>query len=227
MSPNLKPIKLYMNTTGPNPVKVAIILEELGLPYEPILVKNAKADWYTKINPNGRLPTIIDPNNDGLTLWESGAIVEYLVETYDKENRLNVTDPADKWHVKQYLHFQVSGQGPYFGQAVWFHLDHPEDLLSVKARYEEQVIRVVGVLDKILDGKEYLVAGKATYADLVWIPWNRLVRENKMFEWDEKYELQEKKYPNFFAWHERLISRPALKKALTLGSRLYTIDIAS
>lgn len=70
---------------------------------------NPKVEWFTAINPNGRVPAIVDPNT-GLTLWESGAIVEYLVETYDKEGKLTVPDTAGKWHLKQYLHFQMSGQ---------------------------------------------------------------------------------------------------------------------
>lgn len=68
-----------------------------------------KEEWFTAINPNGRLPAIIDPNT-GLTLWESGAIVEYLAGTYDKKGKLTVPDEAGKWHLKQYLHFQMSGQ---------------------------------------------------------------------------------------------------------------------
>jgi glutathione S-transferase len=101
----------------------------------------------------------VDPNS-GLTLWESGAIVEYLVETYDKEQKLTFSTFPEKWQLKQYLHFQMSGQGPYYGQAVWFHVYHPEDVASVKERYIDQTIRVVGVLDDILKGKEYLVGGK-------------------------------------------------------------------
>lgn len=117
-------------------------------------------DWFFEINPNGRLPAIVDPNNNDLTLWESGAILEYIVETYDKENKLNPTDPADKWHLKQYLHFQMSGQGPYYGQFIWFSVYHPEDVPSAKTRYENEIVRVVGVLDTILKGKEYLVGGR-------------------------------------------------------------------
>lgn len=111
------------------------------------------------INPNGRVPAIKDPNT-GLTLWESGAIVEYIVETYDKENKLNLTSVNDKWHLKQYLHFQMSGQGPYYGQAIWFHKYHSEQVQSAKDRYTEQTIRVFSVLNNILEGKEYLVGNK-------------------------------------------------------------------
>ncbi|VUC25379.1 unnamed protein product [Clonostachys rosea] len=210
---DIKPITVYAHSAGPNPIKVLIILEELGIPYEKIIVENPKEDWYTKINPNGRVPTIIDPNTD-LTLWESGAIVEYLVETYDKEGKLTVTDAKDKWHLKQYLHFQMSGQGPYYGQAVWFHRFHPEDVPSAKTRYEEQVTRVLGVLDNILKDKEYLVANKLTYADLVFVPWNAIVTAAQVVgpNFKEKYEV-EKKYPNFLAWHERISSRPSVAKA--------------
>lgn len=107
---DLKPLTVYVHVGGPNPYKVTIVLEELGIPYEKIVVSNPKEEWFVKINPNGRVPAIIDPNNDNLTLWESGAIVEYLVETYDKEGKLSVANTADKWHVRQYLQFQMSGQ---------------------------------------------------------------------------------------------------------------------
>lgn len=74
-----------------------------------IPIKDPKDESFTKINPNGRLPAIEDPNT-GLTLWESGAIIEYLIETYDKEHKLTFTSAPEKWHLKQYLHFQMSGQ---------------------------------------------------------------------------------------------------------------------
>ncbi|CAG9997500.1 unnamed protein product [Clonostachys byssicola] len=210
---DIKPITIWAHGVGPNPIKVLIILEELGIPYEKIEVENPKAEEYTKINPNGRVPTIFDPNTD-LTLWESGAIIEYLVETYDKEGKLTVKDAKDKWHLKQYLHFQMSGQGPYFGQAVWFHRFHPEDVPSAKTRYEEQVTRVLGVLDNILKDKEYLVANKLTYADLAFVPWSSIVTAPQVVgpNFREKYEV-DKKYPNFLAWHERVSSRPSVARA--------------
>jgi glutathione S-transferase len=155
----LKPIKLYGHSAGPNPYKVQFVLEELNIPYELELVSNPKEEWFVKINPNGRVPAIIDPNTD-LTLWESGAIVEYLVETYDKEGKLKGETVNDNWLIKQYLHFQMSGQGPYYGQAVWFHKFHPEDVQTAKERYEEQIARVLEVLNNILEGKKYLVGEK-------------------------------------------------------------------
>ncbi|KAM5526425.1 glutathione s-transferase ii [Fusarium oxysporum f. sp. phaseoli] len=226
---NIEPLTIWVHGKGPNPKKVIIVLEELGIPYKTILVADPKAESYTKINPNGRLPAIEDPNNNGLILWESGAIIEYLVETYDKEHKLTFTSGPEKWYLKQYLHFQMSGQGPYYGQAVWFHVFHPEDVPAAKDRYKEQIVRVIQVLDKILEGKEWLVGGKwyityphlssylqllthlSTYADLACVPWNILVPivDNA---W-EKYEV-ETKYTNFNAWHQRLLARPAVQKGL-------------
>lgn len=161
------------------------------------------------INPNGRLPAMKDPNN-GLILWESGAILEYLVDKYDKDGKLSLASDAEKWQLKQYLHFQMSGQGPYFGQAVWFNKFHKEDVLSAKQRYEEQTVRVFEVLNKILDGKEYLVGNKFTYADLAFIPWDVTIKKFLPETWD-KYDVKAK-YPNYVAWHERLIARPSVKK---------------
>ncbi|KYK59255.1 glutathione transferase 1 [Drechmeria coniospora] len=210
MSQGLKPFTVWIHAQGPNPKKVLIALEELGLKYEALTVKDPKDASYLAINPNGRLPSIKDPNNNDFILWESGAILEYLVEKYDKDNKLNVTDANEKWQVKQYLHFQMSGQGPYFGQAVWFRHYHPEDVASAKARYGEQTARVFGVLDTILKGKTYLVGDKFTYADLAFIPWDELVRTFISDVWKE-YDV-DNKYPNFVAWHKRLMERPSVKK---------------
>jgi glutathione S-transferase len=126
-------------------------------------------------------------------------------------------------------------QGPYFGQHAWFHKFHPEDLPSAKKRYDEQVLRVLEVLNRILEGKEYLVGNKwyvafahslircwlvsltfhdSTYVDLAFVPWDRLIdviSKDLVVESDA-----EKKYPNFFAWHNRLLARPAVKKVYGL-----------
>jgi glutathione S-transferase len=75
-----------------------------------IVVDNPKQDWFLALNPNGRVPALTDPNNDNFTIWESGAIVEYLVELYDKQGKLTVEDSRGKWALRQYLHFQMSGQ---------------------------------------------------------------------------------------------------------------------
>lgn len=114
MSTNLKPITLW-GGGGPNPPKVAMVLTLLSLPYEtfPIPIADAKHPKYiSQINPNGRLPAIQDPNTD-TTLWESGAIVQYLVETYDKERKISFERGSkEDFEARQWLFFQASGQGP-------------------------------------------------------------------------------------------------------------------
>lgn len=100
-----------------------------------------KQEPFISLNPNGRVPVIKDPNT-GITLWESGAIVEYLVETYDKEKKMTFDSFPEKYLLKQYLHFQMSGQGPYYGQLGWFSFFHPEKIESAISRYEEQTFRV-------------------------------------------------------------------------------------
>jgi glutathione S-transferase len=114
---------------------------------------------FTDVNPNGRVPALVDPNT-GVTVWESGAIIEYIIDNYDKDHKLTYTTSPEKYHVTQWLHFQMSGQGPYFGQANWFSNYHPEKVQSAKERYFEQVKRVFGVLDGVLEGKEWLVGDK-------------------------------------------------------------------
>ena len=119
MSSPLKPLKVW-GQGGPNPPKVAITLLELNVPHEiiPTPLSEIKKPEYLAINPNGRLPAIYDPNTD-ITLWESGAIIEYLIERYDSQHRLSfVPGTPESYHAKQWLFFQTTGQGPYYGQAV-------------------------------------------------------------------------------------------------------------
>ena len=159
-----------------------IVLEELGLEYvtNPVAEGQLKAPEYEKINPNGRVPAIDDPNT-GVKLWEvsvssdvlsvcgkplsrekTGAIIKYLVETYDTENKLTYITSPEKFHVDQWLFYQVSGQGPYFGQSAWFIHSHPEKLPSAMARYQDESKRVIGVLNRVLTDREYLVGDKCT-----------------------------------------------------------------
>ncbi|KAK0391244.1 hypothetical protein NLU13_0745 [Sarocladium strictum] len=228
---DIKPITVYNHPSGPNPKKVFIVLEELELPYEKIDISDPKADSFTStINPNGRLPAIKDPNTD-ILLWESGAIIEYLIEKYDKEGKLTPAGDKDKWLAKQYLFFQVSGQGPYYGQMVWYNYfdkNNPE----AKKRYDDQVERVIMVLNSILKGKKYLVSdtlyGKPlspwraellltschrTYADLSFVPWTLAISGFKDIM--ESWEV-EKKYPDYLAWHARLLERPSVRKVYGL-----------
>lgn len=104
------------------------------------------------------MPTLEDPNT-GITLWESSAIIKYLIDTYDKNNKLSIPTFPEKYVLDQMLLFQATGQGPYYGQWVFFYMSMPENKQALE-RYEEQSIRVWSVLDKLLEGKEYLVGNK-------------------------------------------------------------------
>ncbi|KGQ02412.1 Glutathione S-transferase 2 [Beauveria bassiana D1-5] len=198
-------------THGPNPKKISLILEELNVPYKLIDVEDFKSEEFRKINPNGRLPAIVDPNNGNFTLWESGAIAEYLVETYDKSMKLSVSGDAEKWQLKQFLHFQMSGQGPYYGQAVWFHMLHGQDIPSAKKRYLEQIDRVWSVTNDILKDKKYFLGSKLTYADLCFFPWE-FAAHSFLGEYLEAAGFDaKKKYPNYWAWFERLKTQHSVK----------------
>ena len=185
-----------------------MILEELSLPYTVKLIEfpDMKKEPYVSINPNGRVPSIQDPNT-GITLWESGAIIEYLIETYDKEHDISPAPGSKEYYeAKQWLHFQVSGQGPYFGQAVWFTRYHPEKLPSAVDRYVDEIRRVSGVLDRAVQGKEFLVDGKFTYADASFVTWYTIL---SLFA--DRINL-ETDFPNLNAWLERLKARRAIAK---------------
>jgi glutathione S-transferase len=109
---------LYVHN-GPNPWKVVIILEELGLTYKTVPVDTTdganRKPPYVLLNPNGRMPTLVDHSNNDFTIWESGAIILYLIEKYDTEKKLSFESFESNALAKQYLMFQMSGQGPYFG----------------------------------------------------------------------------------------------------------------
>jgi glutathione S-transferase len=217
MSPQLKPIKLYGHGRTANTLKVAFILEELGLPYEsvPVALTDVKKPEYTVINPNGRLPSVIDPNT-GITLWESGAILEYLIETYDKDRQFSFAAATPEfWHARQWLYFQVSGQGPYYGQLGWYKLFEKEPNPSAIDRYTNETERVSSVLDGWLaqQKKEYantdgpwLVGNKLSYADISFIPWQHVMEVALKDVYDQA------KFPHVQEWFNRITSRPAVQR---------------
>ena len=160
-------IKLYTAAT-PNGWKVSIALEEMALPYEVRVIDFAsseqKADWYVKLNPNGRIPTLED---EGFTLFESGAILIYLAETTGKFLPKGVQERS---RVLQWLMFQMSGIGPMMGQANVFFRYFPEKIQPVIERYQREVTRLFGVLERQLATHEY-VAGAYSIADMALWPW--------------------------------------------------------
>ncbi|KAI0793550.1 glutathione S-transferase C-terminal-like protein [Fomes fomentarius] len=222
-----KQFTLYTHVTGANGWKVAFVLEELGLSYESVYLVfdkgEHKAPEYTKYNPNGRIPALIDHHNGDFVIWESCAILLYLVERYDKEKRLTVTDEKDRYSLIQWLFFQASGQGPYFGQAFWFLRLHPEKVPSAVERYQKEILRVFSVLDGVLakSPSGYLVGGKLTVADLSFLPWNRgaLAVILNVGEGIGPVDV-EKEYPAFYAWHQKLVELPAVKRLLELSNKL-------
>ncbi|KAF9815446.1 hypothetical protein IEO21_04617 [Rhodonia placenta] len=133
-----KQFTLYTHKSGPNGWKVAFVLKELGLTYESIYLdfqnNEHKAPEFTKYNPNGRIPALIDHHNNDFVVWESNAIVLYLTEKYDTAHRISASTFEDKTLELQWLFFQASGQGPYFGQARWFADLHPERVPSAIER---------------------------------------------------------------------------------------------
>ncbi|KAJ6090518.1 Glutathione S-transferase/chloride channel C-terminal [Penicillium sp. IBT 16267x] len=213
----MQPIILFGHHAGPNPRKVAMVMEELGIPYEHRLMEitDMKQPSYESINPNGRVPAIQDPNTN-ITLWESGAIIEYLVETYDKQRSISfVPGSPEAYHAKQWLFFQVSGQGPYFGQAVWFKVHHPERLQSAVDRYLNEIYRVLGVLNNVLKDREYLVGDKFSFVDISFIPWLEVV------PWIfYQPHIIESEYINVHTWMQRTISHDGAKKIVNQEVKL-------
>jgi glutathione S-transferase len=160
-------ITLYTAAT-PNGWKISIALEEMGLPYEvralDFSTNEQKSDWYVKINPNGRIPALLD---DGFALFESGAILLYLAE---KTGRFLPGEAQGRSRVIQWLMLQMSGVGPMMGQANVFLRYFPEKIPAVIERYQREVTRLFGVLDRQLAQHEY-IAGDYSIADMALWPW--------------------------------------------------------
>lgn len=155
-------------------------------------------------------PAVEDPNT-GITLWESGAIIIYLIEQYDTTNSLSYgpDSPTHRHHCNQWLMFQLSGQGPYFGQLAWFVNFHPEKLPSVQERYSKELHRVLGVLETALqaNGGGVLVGDKLTYADLAFVWWNEMTQIAAGTAVDPL-----EGFPGVLAWHKRMKDRDSFKK---------------
>lgn len=163
-------IELLTSET-PNGWKISIALEEMGLPYTwrhiKLSEKEQKADWYLKLNPNGRIPTLIDHDNDDFVIFESGAILIYLAE---KSGQFLPRDVQGRSRVIQWLMFQMSGIGPMMGQANVFFRYAPEKIPYAIERYQRETLRLFGVLDNQLAANEY-IAGEYSIADMALWPW--------------------------------------------------------
>lgn len=174
-------IQLYSLAT-PNGVKVSILLEEAGLPYEVHRVAFDAQDQFSPefllLNPNNKIPALIDPQGPGgapLALWESGAILLYLAE---KTGRFLPADPAARWHAVQWLMFQMGGVGPMFGQVGFFTKFAGKDFEDKRPRdrYVAEARRLLAVLDGRLKGRSWVMGDEYTVADIAILPWvNNLI----------------------------------------------------
>jgi len=213
-------IQLYSLPT-PNGVKVSIMLEETGLPYEPHTIDFGKDDQKTpeflSLNPNGKIPAIIDPNGpDGkpLGLWESGAILGYLAGKTDKFVPL---DPARMIETIQWVHFQMSAIGPMFGQVGFFHKFAGKDYEDKRPRdrYVNESKRILAVMDQRLDGRQWIMGDDYTIADISMLGWVRnligFYGARELVEYDQ--------FKNVDAWLQRGLARPAVQRGLNIPKR--------
>ncbi|MFN3590726.1 MAG: glutathione S-transferase family protein [Thermaurantiacus sp.] len=198
-------ITLYTAAT-PNGYKASVTLEELGLAYEvrsiDLMAGEQKQDWFLRISPNGRIPAIED---DGFSIFESGAILIHLAE---KTGRLMPADARGRSRVLQWLMFQMGGIGPMMGQANVFHRYWPERIEPVIDRYQGEVRRLFGVLDRHLEDNEWL-AGDYSIADIANWCWTRTAR------WSG---VDPEPYANLGRWHRAIKARPAAQRGIAVPS---------
>jgi GST-like protein len=213
-------LQLYSLNT-PNGVKVSIMLEEIALPYEPHLIDFGKDDQKTpeflSLNPNGKIPAIIDPNGPGgkpLGLFESGAILQYLAE---KTGKLLPADPARRWETIAWVHFQMGAVGPMFGQVGFFHKFAGKDFDDKRPRdrYVAESKRLLGVMDAHLDGRQWFMGDDYTIADIAMLGWTRnligFCGAGELVGFTD--------YANVGAWLSRGLARPAVQRGLEIPKR--------
>ncbi len=208
-------IELYTAAT-PNGHKISILLEELEMAYKikhiDLLGNEQKQSWYLEINPNGRIPAIIDRDNDDFIVFESGAILLYLA---DKAKRFIFADSKQRNRTLQWLMFQMGGIGPIQGQAHVFVRYASEKIPYAIERFQKETKRLYGVLDQQLQDRDYLV-DDYSIADIATYPWVAV------HEWAG---LTIDDLPNVKDWLSRVGSRPAVIKGLTMPKSLSSEEI--
>lgn len=202
-------IDLYTWTT-PNGRKVAIMLEELGLPYKEHPINITKGEQlqpsFLAISPNNRIPAIVDsegPDGKPISVFESGAILIYLAEK--AKSPLLPTDPRKRIVTLQWLMWQMGGVGPMFGQAHHFFRAAKEDVPYGKKRYHDEAKRLYGVMNKRLGESKYLAGDDYTIADIATFPW--VAR----YEW---HQVDLNDFPNVKRWFDEIGKRPAVVKGM-------------
>ena len=209
-------LQLYSLNT-PNGVKVSIMLEEIGLPYEAHYVDIGAANEshtpeFLSLNPNGKIPAIIDPNGpngEPLGLFESGAILQYLAE---KSGQLLPKDPALRYETIQWVFWQMGGAGPMFGQLGFFHKfagKEYEDKRPLQ-RYQAESKRLLSVLNQRLDGRQWIMGDEYTIADISLLGWVR----NLIGFYEARELLDFDSFTNVAQWLERGLARPAVQRGL-------------
>ena len=210
-------IDLYTSNT-PNGYKVSIMLEEIKLPYNVIAVdlvkKEQKNAGYLKLNPNGRIPAIVDQENENFVVFESGAILIYLAE---QSGKLLPEHPDKRSVVLQWLMFQMGGIGPMQGQAHVFYRYAPEKIEYAINRYQNETFRLYKVLDDQLKENEYL-ADDFSIADIATWPWVR------RHQWAG---VEIEKLYNLRRWVENLENRPAFQKGIEVPFKLDLSNFAA
>ena len=213
-------LQLYAAPT-PNGVKVSIILEETGLAYEPHLIdisKNESKDpAFVSLNPNGRIPAIIDPAGpDGrpIAIWESGAILLYLA---DKTGQLISTAPAERYETLSWVFLQMSAIGPTFGQLGFFLRWGGKDYEDKRPRqrFIDESTRLLGILDRQLEGRDWIV-DDYSIADIATLGWVNALIES--YAAGDILGLSD--YSNIQAWLGRGLARPAVQRGLNIPARL-------
>jgi len=205
-------IDLFFDHT-PNGQKIHMMLEECGLPYRLVLVDISKGQQFgpefLAISPNNKVPAIVDPDGPGgapIALFETGAILLYLAE---KTGRFLPSDPRDRWEVIQWLMWQMGGFGPMLGQAHHFLAYAPMNpagpvvLPYAQDRYRNEAARLYGVLDRRLEGRDWVAGGAYSIADMAIFPWARLHPRQQQSLDD---------FPNVKRWYEAMAQRPAVAK---------------
>ncbi|CCX08378.1 glutathione S-transferase C-terminal-like protein [Pyronema domesticum] len=207
---------LYSHDTGPNGFKVAELLSELGLTYKTVFLdfgngpNGMKTPFFENLNPNGRIPAIVDHANGDFVLWESIAIILYILKKYDTEYKFWAKSIEDQALIEQWMLYQATGQGPYLGQAMWFTHYHPEKVQSAMTRYTDETRRVLGIVEKQLSregSNGWIVLGRITAADISFLHW-----------WCLAFRIGieiETEFPVVHAWMEKLKAREGVAKGMT------------
>lgn len=199
----------------PNGHKITLFLEEAGLDYAIHPVDIGAGDQfrpdYLTISPNNKMPAIVDrdPGDGGapISVFESGAILAYLA---NKTGKFVPADLRGRTEVSQWLHWQMGGLGPMTGQYGHFHVYAPEDLPYAKERYQREALRLLGVLDRRLEGRAFIAADMFSIADMAAHPWINPYT---------KAPLDLTPFANLRRWHEAIAQRPAVKRAYAIAEK--------